>query len=297
MKSQNQILALGEAKRFDSLKFPLSKVHIKEGFNVSETHEEFRARVDGIKAFRLAGGKLPPVMVKARDEGGVWMVAGHARLQSETELAAENLVPPDPKDGVHYIEGKLTDAPWDECALMRWTSEQGARIHTPLQQAEILADQIALGWTVEQIVKKTGNIGVKADQIRNLIKLGQAPQATKNLVAEGKVSASEAVREIRKHGEGATEVLRERVATGKRNRTDKRRLDWLMESGAVIKHGGRMDMSKPDLPSERGYWLDWFDNDGHPFATPDVLRSQNKAYADGRAAIDAAMDAAGEGVS
>ncbi len=208
MSSARELLAEGHAKRADLLKIEATHIHIEPGFNVPETKEEFEARVEAMIAHRKAGGQFPPVEVRPRDKGGVWLVDGHARLECD-KRAFKQGVPglADPKDGKLY----LLTIPFignDADRVARTITSAEGRTLSQLQLANRYKLLASFQWTVSQIAAKVG----KTDEhVRNILKLAEADTEVQQMVATGKVSASEAVKVIKKHGEGAKTVLKAAV--------------------------------------------------------------------------------------
>lgn len=75
---------------------------------------------------------------------------------------------------------------------------------SPLEQSSVIKRLTAFGWSVAQIATKTG---FSVSHVNNLLVLSGAPAAVTDMVSQGQVSATAAVKTIRKHKEKATEVL------------------------------------------------------------------------------------------
>lgn len=75
---------------------------------------------------------------------------------------------------------------------------------SPLEQSTVVKRLVAFGWTVSQIASKTG---FSVSHVNDLLVLGGASAAVTEMVSNGQVSATAAVKTIRKHKEAATEVL------------------------------------------------------------------------------------------
>jgi ParB family chromosome partitioning protein len=211
MSSNRQLLADGAAKRADLVKVRLDNIHIEAGFNPPETQEAFDMRVDAIVAHLAQGGYLPPIEVRPRDEGGVYVVDGHGRRAAYERAAAAGIPVSDPKDGHVYI---LTTAfvgnDADRVARIVTSSER--RTLSPVQIAHCYQRLQAFGWSVDQIAKKV----CKSDaHVRQLLDLGSANSDVQKMVTAGEVSASVAIKEVRKSGERAGKVLSEQLATAK----------------------------------------------------------------------------------
>ena len=221
MSSARELLAQGHAKRADLLKVLASHIHIEPGFNVPETKEEFEARVEAIVLHLTEGGNLPAVEVRPRDNGGVFLVDGHARFEAYKRAHKRKVPVADPKDGQLY----LLTVPFtgnDADRMVRTITSAEGRTLAPLQLADRYKKLTAFGWTAEQIAAKVGKTG---EHVRNIMKLATADSSVQKLVAEKKVSASEAIKAVKKHGDGAGSVLTTAVKTatkaGKKKATAK----------------------------------------------------------------------------
>lgn len=211
MSSARQLLDTGLAKRADSIKLRAEVIHAEPGFNLSETPEEFAARVAGMVLHLKQGGTLPPVEVRSRAEGGAFLVDGHARHAAYIEADAQGAPVRDPKDGQLYIPVVyFTGNDADRVARLV-TSAEG-RTLTPMQRAEAYKRLAAFGWSPVQIATK---VGKHPDHVRDTLALALANSDVHQMVKAGEVSATVAAKVARKHGEKAGAVLSEQVAQAK----------------------------------------------------------------------------------
>lgn len=241
----------------------------------------------------MGGGRIPPLEVRIRDEGGVWIVDGHCRHAAIGRALERGAPLRHPKDGeawihVVYFEGNDADR------TARIITSAVKKPLAPLEVAEGYKRLRGFGWTPAQIGAK---VGKTAEHVLQLLALGDANSDVRAMVNAGKVSATHAAKTARKHGEKASAVLGEQLevakARGKKRitasttaepkpktselRADSRRLDWLIEQRAIVQHGGKVDLASPE-PGQQGYWVEWLKDD----------RTQPGVYASPRAAIDAA---------
>lgn len=295
MASNNKLLADGHAKRADLVKIRLDQIHVEPGFNVPETPEEFDERVNGILAHLKQGGYLPPIEVRDRAEGGVYVVEGHARREAHIRAVAEGVPVHDPKDGQVYLLTVRFNGNDADRVLRSVTSATG-RTLSMSQLANRYKMLIAFGWSAAQIAEK---VSKSREHVHNVLGLGNANSDVQQMVAQGTVSASVAGKAARKYGEKAGAVLTEqlekvkaeggaKVTTssleGKKVKVsvldDERAcLNYLIEQRALVQHGGKM--STVDCSSERGFWLYYPDDDA----------TQKGVYPTARAAIHAAIQA------
>ncbi len=294
MASNRQLLEAGTAKRADLVKVWIDEIHVEPGFNAPESAEEFEQRVEGIAVHLLNGGKLPPIEVRDRAEGGVYVVDGHAR-RAGTLRAAERGAPlQDPKDQRIY----LLTIPFvgnDADRTLRLITSAEGRTLSPLQMAEILKRLRNYDWPVDEIAKR---INRSPERVSQLLALADANTDVQQLVKSGEVAANVAIAAARKHGEKAGAVLNEQLAdvkaAGKKRLTtataegkkvkaseldeERARLDWLVAVRAIVLHGWKTSATDPEQQHE-GYWLTW--------GTP-AITVQEGVYDTTRAAIDAA---------
>ncbi len=294
MASNRQLLETGSARRADLVKIWIDEIHVEPDFNAPESPEEFAARVEGIAQHLANGGKFPPLEVRDRAEGGVWVVDGHAR-RAGTYLAMERGVPlQDPKDGRVY----LLTIPFvgnDADRTLRVITSAEGRTLSPLQMAAMLKRLRNFDWPVDEIAKR---INRSPERVSQLLALGDANHDVQQLVKSGEVSANVAIKAARKHGEGAGKVLADQLTTakaaGKKRLTtataepkkvkaseldeERARLDWLVAVRAIVLHGWKTSATDPEQQHE-GYWLTW--------GTP-AITVQEGVYDTTRAAIDAA---------
>ena len=83
----------------------------------------------------------------------------------------------------------------------------------PMEQSGIVKRLLAFGWGEREIAKKTG---FSLTHINNLLTLSSAPEAVKDIVRNGEVSASTAINQVRKEGGSkAAESLKTAINTAK----------------------------------------------------------------------------------
>lgn len=294
MASNRQMLDQGLAKRADLVKILIEHIHVEEDFNAPETAEEFEVRVLGVVAHLKAGGKLPPIEVRDRPEGGVFIVDGHARLEGTRRAAAEGIPVHDPKDGRVYLLTMLFAGNDADRSLRIITSAEG-RTLKPLQIAAILKRLRNFGWSPQDIGRR---INLSAERVRQLLALGDSNSDVQQLVQSGEVPAQMAIEAQRKYKEAAGPVLKTQLAiakaSGKTRLTpaavapkkvkandldiERQRLDFLVKNFAIVRCGGRGNLTA-EMPGTRGYWIEW---------VVDEIE-QAEVYASPREAIDAAI--------
>ncbi|GLO14751.1 hypothetical protein PPUJ20028_33340 [Pseudomonas putida] len=223
-KSFKQMIKDGEVRRADAMKVQLEDLHEEPGFNLRTEGDALEASINSLAEFVAAGGQIPPLEVRPRAEGGVWLVDGHRRRRALLKLDAEGRLPRTPNKHrpevleawVPVIAFEGSDA--DRVARII-TSQENEKL-SPLELAEGYKRLRAFGWSVEQIAVKVGKTRQHVEQV---LTIGNANTDVQNLVAAGHVSATTAAQVVREHGDGAGKVLGAELvraqATGKKRVT------------------------------------------------------------------------------
>lgn len=196
MSSIRQMLADGTAKRADAVKVAFSALHVEPGFNLRIEDDEFQASIETLAQFILDGGMVPPLEVRPRAEGGMFIVDGHRRHRAYG-LAIERGAP------IEWIEVRLFTGNDADRVARIMTSAEGRPL-SPLETSRGYKRLAAFGLTADDIARRVGKTRAHVEQ---LLLLANANQDVQNLVAAGGVSAALAVQTVRQHGEQAGEVL------------------------------------------------------------------------------------------
>jgi ParB-like chromosome segregation protein Spo0J len=213
--SFKQMIKDGTAKRADAMKFRIEDIHEEPGFNLREEGEDLEASIDALAEYIAQGGIVPPLEVRPRIGGGVFLVDGHRRRRAYLKVADQL------RDGsgelyINVVPFSGNDA--DRVARII-TSAEG-RALSQLEVAKGYKRLAAFNWSPQEIAAKVGKTRQHVDQ---LLILASANSDVQALVKEGTVSATTAIDAVRKHGEGAGEVLATEVgkaqAAGKRKAT------------------------------------------------------------------------------
>lgn len=294
--SNRKMFDSGEAKRADAVQVRYESIHIEPGFNLRQHDAAFEESIEALTRHIMAAGKYPPLEVRIRPEGGVWIVDGHRRHAAFGRALERGAALRSPKDGeawVHivYFEGNDADR------TARIITSAANKPLTAVEVAEGYKRLRAFGWEPAHIAAKVGR---STEHVRQLLALGDANSDVRQMVNAGKVSATIAAKTARQHGEQAGALLgqqleaatargeariTESTIAGPRIRKaelhkDRQRLDFLIERFAIVRSGGRSDLFL-QTPGERGYWLEFM---------VDEL-SQAGVFATARDAIDAAISA------
>lgn len=207
MKSFRSMRASGEVKRGEANAIHPHDLHEEPGFNlrdlegIDEDGLTFQQGIDELTAYIKAGGVYPPLEVRPREEGGVWIVDGHRRrlaiLQAIAEGAAIEWVNVTPFTG--------NDA---DRTLRIVTSARRANL-SPVEVARGYKRLIGYGWNVDRIAAEAGKSRTHVEQ---LLILADAPSAVQRQVLAREVSVHVAIDSVRKHGDGAAALLADKLA-------------------------------------------------------------------------------------
>ncbi|MCW0447220.1 ParB/RepB/Spo0J family partition protein [Xanthomonas sacchari] len=203
----------GTAKRADALKFRIEDIHEEPGFNLRDEHAvdadgvSFEENIERLANHIRAGGILPPLEVRPRPEGGVYVVDGYQRRRAWLRA----------KDDVCDAAGELwlSVVPFlgnDAERTARIITSQHNRKLTMLELGRGYARLAAFGWSPEEIATRVGKTRQHVDQV---LILARANSDVQKLVREGVVAPTAAIETVRHHGEGAGGVLAAAVAKAK----------------------------------------------------------------------------------
>lgn len=207
--SFKQLTKDGVLKRADAYKVRYQDIHVADGFNAREHNARLQAHIGEIADFIMAGGQLPPIEVEPHADGvGVVIVDGHCRHAAYGIAIKAG-------DAIEWIEVKQFTGDAADRTARIVTSNEGLKL-TQLETAAVykrLRDEH--GMRPEEIADKVNKTRQHVDQ---LLHLADAPEAVQRMVADGAVSATEAMKLARKHGAAAADILTEQVgqAGGKR---------------------------------------------------------------------------------
>lgn len=211
--SFKQMVKGGTIKRADAMRIRVEDIHEEEGFNlrdlagVDADGVSFEDSIKLLAEYIKDGGQIPPLEVRPRDDGGVWVVDGHRRRRAL--LLADQMGAPlrDPDSGdlwVHVLPFTGNDA---ERVARILTSQENRKL-TPLETAQGYKRLAAFGWTSTQIAKA---VGKTRQHVEHLLVLANADTSVQVAVREGKASAATAVQLVQQHGGQAATVLQEEI--------------------------------------------------------------------------------------
>lgn len=192
-----QLVRDSVVKRADAFKVRYGDIVVDPAFNTRENGERLQAHIQGIFQFIMSGGEVPDLEVIPMDGGKVQVVDGHCRCAAfGLAIAAGKEI-----EWISVRPFKGDDA--DRTARIA-TSNEGLKL-TPLETARVykrLRDQFSMG--PEHIARKVGKTRQHVDQ---LLHLADASPEVQQMVADGTVAATEAIKVARTHGDKAADVL------------------------------------------------------------------------------------------
>lgn len=196
MSTFKQMVNEGVIKRADAYKVRIGDIHEETGFNIRRDDEDFQASIDELTDFIMGGGTLPPLEVRPRTEGGVWVVDGHRRRRAYLQAITRGAP-------IEWIEVRQFVGN-DVDRLARVMTSAEGRALKPLETAEGYKRLSAYGLAPEQIASKVNKTRQHVDQ---LLILANANADVQQMVADGRISATLAIDTVRKHGDKAGEFL------------------------------------------------------------------------------------------
>lgn len=207
-KSFKQMIKDGDVRRADAMRVKLEDLYEEPGFNLRIEGPALKQSIAILAEFIANGGQIPPLEVRPRSAGGVWIVDGHRRRRAMLKLDKAGRLPRTPnRDNPEILEAWVPVVAFegsDADRVARIISSQENEKLSPLELAEGYKRLRAFGWMPEQIAKKVGKTRQHVEQV---LTVGDANTDVQNLVAAGHVSATTAAQVVREHGDGAGKVL------------------------------------------------------------------------------------------
>ena len=200
-------MKLAEASSSDLWKVPLSKIQIIDGFNVRSNGADHAEHLAGLVDSIMENGFYPsrPLAGYVAVNNGkqvIYLTDGHCRFEAAQEAIKRGA---EIKTLPVVVSPKGTNI--EDLTVGLVTQNSGK----PLSQYEIATvckRLISFGWETKQIAKR---LAYTVQKIEQLLSLVGAPAAVQDLVVDGKVSATQAIKTLQEHGEKAVEKLEEGV--------------------------------------------------------------------------------------
>jgi ParB family chromosome partitioning protein len=187
-------------KTSDLFNIRVDDIEIDPEFNIRLDTPELAAHVDWLRGQILEFGYMrsKPLIVRLTPEKRVVLVDGHCRLAAVRLAIAEGAT-------IHDLpclpEGKGVSV--IDRTVMLFTANGGLNM-SPLEQAAGVKRLLGWGLSETEIGRR---IGRTRQHVANLLELAGAPIGVQVMVANGVVSATEAVKTVRAEGSGATKLL------------------------------------------------------------------------------------------
>lgn len=196
-----QLRDLGVGRGPGTIVFDPEQIEELPGYNTRDMNSEatqthIRTMADAIKE---NGNKdFPPITIFQENEK-VYVMAGWCRRRAHLLARSEGA---DIKGILCFNAGKRDPA---EMALDVLNSNEGLPL-TRLEKALAVKKLLSFMWTREDIAKKKG---WSVTTVNDLLALLEAPEEVKTLVKENKVSATEALRQVRQDPVEAPQRIRD----------------------------------------------------------------------------------------
>lgn len=182
----------------------LDDIHVQEGFNPRVEDERSRVADDELFNHLYQGKTVPPLEVRPRDDGGVFVIEGHRRHRA-------------------FMRCRESGKPVEWIPIIPFTGnniERIARIMnsnsqlplTPYEQSRVVKELAGFNLLPDEIALLVGKSRTTVDK---LLAFSQANHDVQTLVKEGSVAVDAAVDRVKEHGEAAGEVLAGDVAKAK----------------------------------------------------------------------------------
>lgn len=209
----------GTVKRGEANSIRLEDIHEEPGFNdlARDYDVNDEQAIEELAAFIKAGGVVPPLEVRPRAEGGVWLVDGHLRSRALRLLDSRGDLPRTPsKADPKVLEAWVDVVPFvgnDADRVLRLATSAKRNPNSPLALGRIYTALLnAHKWTVQQIAERSG---VPVATIKRALDLASGNTDVHEMVKAGEVKPTLAAAAVRKHGDKAGEVLATQLQTAK----------------------------------------------------------------------------------
>lgn len=227
MASFRQMTNEGVLKRADAEKIQHCDLHFEPGFNLPGRTEQDDEDDESLYEHICVGGYIPPLEVRPRDDGGVWVVEGHRRTKQIGRAIAAGMFPRDSKDGKFWV--KVVQFPGNDIIkrTARLLTSNTSKKATDLQEAEVYRRLRGFELTTADIARECN---VKRPRVEQLLAFIDADRDVQNAVKAGDISRTLAVAITKDHGEAAGAVIAAEVtkarAAGKKRVTASTMKPW-----------------------------------------------------------------------
>lgn len=205
----------------DLWKMPRDRIRVIEGFNVREKDADYKANVRKYADSMKANGydETKPMAGYVFEENGehyIGLIDGHTRLDAvdlaNKEGAEISIIP---------VVTKARGTSMEDITIGLVTSNSGAALK-PLEIAKVCKRLVGYQMDVKDIAAR---LTLTPAYVNQLLDLLAAPNAVRELVANGTIAATLAMDTLKKHGKDAAKMLtagvKEAKVTGKTRVTAK----------------------------------------------------------------------------
>lgn len=182
----------------DLFKMDPRKLTTVPGWNVRVKNAAYEEHIQELMGSIREVGVLEPLTIYTENDVPI-VTNGHCRLDAVMRLIAEGVEIKTVLCCVEERGGNEADR-----ILSMLTRNSGLAL-SPLEQSEVVKRLLSLGWEVKKIADRTGK---SQAYVNHLLDLREAPEPVLQMVRDNQVSASTAVRVVKKEGGSkATETL------------------------------------------------------------------------------------------
>ncbi|WP_199635085.1 chromosome partitioning protein ParB [Serratia sp. PAMC26656] len=195
--SFKQMAKDGTIKRPDGrMTMDLDDIHVQEGFNKRVENEHSQAEDEKLFQHLMKGKQVPPLEVRVRDEGGVWVVEGHRRHRAYSRCREAGK----PVERIQIIPFVGNDVE----RIARIMNSNTQLPLSPYEQSLVVKELAGFNLSPDEIAALVGKSRATVDK---LLAFSQANHDVQTLVREGSVAVDAAVDRVKEHGEAAGKVL------------------------------------------------------------------------------------------
>lgn len=208
----------GTVKRGEANAIRLEDIHEEPGYNElgRDYDDDFEQSVAELAAYIEAGGTIPPLEVRPRADGGVWLVDGHRRSRALRLMDSRGTLPRTPsKSTPGDMEAWVDVVPFvgnDAERVLRLATSNTNKPLSALGLGRIYSKLLAMKWTPQQIAERSGKT---LGQVQRVLDLASGNVDVHEMVKAGEVSPTIAAAAVRTHGDAAGPVLAEQLSQAK----------------------------------------------------------------------------------
>lgn len=205
------------AKSSDLWQVPYKELRLADGFNPRNgDRPAYKAHVDWLAEQMISRGydRTKPMAAFVVNEDGknvFYVTDGHTRhrafaqaIASNSELSGDTMIPV-------IVHPAGTNA--EDLTVSVLTSATGMPLE-PMEMATGIKRLLDYGWDEKRVSER---LGFTVAYVKQLLELLSAPKAVREMVKKGEVSATLAVKTVRKSGKDAAKVLKDGLTEAKAN--------------------------------------------------------------------------------